>query len=617
MVINEKLVNFKNEINNGIADISNTYMSNDPKLEKSEYGFLYWVLLKLYNIDEEVIQDCITEYQDKSIDCFVNFEENKELYIIQCKYYDIDGVVKRNDVSDFLQMPLTALLRGDYKKSKKLQKIFSTAIADPEYKIYLQFYSTSVYSSEDIIDSIKRFNSEQHQYNALLRAEFINLEEIYNKYYGQSYKEKKSLTFNLGTVNKGTFASLREEYKIDGLKCEAYYIITPVSEIYRLKEKSKKEGYQLFEENIREFLGDSSVNKGIIDTLRGDEKNNFLFYNNGITMICSRVGRDEIKNNGMRYIPLENPQVVNGCQTVSSIHLVLDCYNEKDAQQIYQNVFVMVKVLVIPDKTGESRTFYRNVVKYTNRQNAVPDKAFLSNEQSVFARIKSEFETRGFYLRVKQSDKAKFEDCEIYSENKKSKMLLAARKYVEKIGVELKSTNDICIDIEKLLQVIVSYVKDGYDGYTKKSDVLKQTSDIFKTITINIQDYLSIDNMIKLYYVYKRAEQEQKKSADKRSPIPYYVIGFMSYQIKSEKTAANMNKQLDKIFSLSAEDFNKIYDCLCFLSKRYRENMQKAGIEYNVMIKQKIDKKSIEEAIHLGKEYVCKEALQILSDEEI
>ena len=44
-------------------------------------------------------------------------------------------------------------------------------------------------------------------------------------YYGKSYKEKKELTFQLGTVNKGTFASLREEYNIPDLRCEAYYII--------------------------------------------------------------------------------------------------------------------------------------------------------------------------------------------------------------------------------------------------------------------------------------------------------------------------------------------------------------------------------------------------------
>lgn len=125
-------------------------------------------------------------------------------------------------------------------------------------------------------------------------------------------------------------------------------------------------------------------------------------------MICNKVGHDDIKN-GMRYIPLVNPQVVNGCQTVNSIYTVLDVLSEKEIQLMYSNVFVMVKVLVITENSVEDREFYRNVVKYTNRQNSVPDKAFLSNEQTVFARLQIEFEKRGLFLRVKQSDKAKFE----------------------------------------------------------------------------------------------------------------------------------------------------------------------------------------------------------------
>lgn len=279
------------------------------------------------------------------------------------------------------------------RKIKKLQNLFTEAIEDPEYKIFFHFYSTSTYYSEDIGANFKRFNDDNHNHKSFIRAEFVDLKSIYEKYYGKSYKEKKNLTFSLGTVNRGTFASLWEEYGIQDLRYEAYYIITPVSEIYRLKAKAKSDGYQLFEENIRKYLGESSVNKGIIDTLRGDEKSNFLFYNNGITMICKKVGHDDIKN-GMRYIPLVNPQVVNGCQTVNSIYIVLDVLSEKEIQQMYSNVFVMVKVLVITENSTEDKEFYRNVVKYTNRQNSVPDKAFLSNEQTVFARLQIEFEKK-------------------------------------------------------------------------------------------------------------------------------------------------------------------------------------------------------------------------------
>ncbi len=611
MELKDKLIAFRNEIHNGLLEISKNYRYITDKVEKREYGFLYWILMNLYNVDEEIVPDCITEYNDKSIDCFVHYQENKELYILQCKYYDLDGVIARKDVSDFLQMPLTALLRGDYKKSRELQRIFNIAVNDKEYKIYFHFYSTSTYYSNDIDDSFKRFNSDNKQYAALLHGEFIDLKGIYERYYGVSYKDKKNLTFNLGTVNKGTFASLRDEYKIPDLRCEAYYIITPVYEIYRLRSEAKKEGYQLFEENIREFLGESTVNKGIIDTLRGTEKNNFLFYNNGITMICSKVGKEENRNE-MRYLEIFNPQIVNGCQTVNSIYTVLnDGQSEKEIQENYSNVFVMVKVLVISDKSETDKLFYRNVVKFTNRQNSVPDKVFAANEQTVFIRIQKEFEKRGVFLRVKQSDKQKF-DTE-YKEKQKADMIKIANEFVKKVGFEIKSENDICIDLEKMLQVMIAYIKDGYYGYTKKSLVLKQDSDVFKNISINIQDYLSIDNMIKLYYLYKRAEKEQKKSEDKRTPIPYYVIGFISYHLYDKKDiAGKMNSQLSKLFDCDKNTFNEIYQYIVALTKRYKRICENNNLDYNVMIKQRIMPDYIEDAIKTYKDMYDSEKFNLV-----
>ena len=140
MDLKDKLAAFRNEIINGINDIATKYLYMDSKLEKKEYAFLYWILMNIYNVDDELIQDHITEYNDNAIDCFVHFEENKELYIIQCKYYDINGVIDRKDVTDFLQTPYNALMAGHYKRSKTLQKIFSNAINDPEYKIFFHFY---------------------------------------------------------------------------------------------------------------------------------------------------------------------------------------------------------------------------------------------------------------------------------------------------------------------------------------------------------------------------------------------------------------------------------------------------------------------------------------------
>lgn len=613
MELKDKLISFRNEINNGINDITAKYFYMDSKLEKKEYAFLYWILMNVYNVDDELIQDHITEYNDKAIDCFVHFEENKELYIIQCKYYDINGVIDRKDVTDFLQTPYNALMSGNYKRSKTLQKIFSNAINDPEYKIFFHFYSASNYFSEDIATAFKAFNSNTKSCSAYLHSEFFDLKGIYNLYYGKSFHERKSLTFELGTVNRGTFASLREEYHIP-LRCEAYYIITPVYEIYRLLNASKTSGYQLFEENIREFLGEknpSSVNKGIMDTLRSDsDRQNFLFYNNGITMICKSVGR-EIQKNGMRYMNIENPQIVNGCQTVNSIYYVLDDLSSMEIENKFKNVFVLVKVLAIDNNSEEDKKFYQDVVKYTNRQNAVPDKVFSANGQPIFNRLQNEFMKHGFFLRVKQSDKNKF-DTE-FSEKQKADMMVTAKTFIKKIGYEIKNPKDICIDLEKLLQVLVAYIKDGYFAYKQKSSLLKQSSDVFKTISINIQDYLSIENMIRIYYLYMRAEIDKKQINDNRATIPYYILGFISYHIQGEHTSEAMNSQLDLLFNLPEEKFNMIYAYLKKLVEQYKYISQKNNIEYNVMIKQKINNVYVNDAITTYKTLVSDEAYNILS----
>ena len=72
----------------------------------------------------------------------------------------------------------------------------------------------------------------------------------------------------------------------------------------------------------------------------------------------------------------------------------------------------------------------------------------------------------------------------------------------------------------------MALLKTGYFAFRKKNEVLKQNGEIFETYCLQIHKYLTIDNMIKLYCLYKKAEFERGQSPDKRTPIPYYIIGF-------------------------------------------------------------------------------------------
>ena len=70
---------FLKQIQDDIDNIKEEYSYLNENILKDEYAFNYWILSRIFNIDEELIETSITEYNDKGIDCFVHFEENKEL----------------------------------------------------------------------------------------------------------------------------------------------------------------------------------------------------------------------------------------------------------------------------------------------------------------------------------------------------------------------------------------------------------------------------------------------------------------------------------------------------------------------------------------------------------
>ena len=59
-----------------------------------------------------------------------------------------------------------------------------------------------------------------------------------------------------------------------------------VADLFTLYKDAIKHNYELFEENVREFLGTQGINNGIIKTLQSPtDRENFFYYNNGIILI--------------------------------------------------------------------------------------------------------------------------------------------------------------------------------------------------------------------------------------------------------------------------------------------------------------------------------------------
>lgn len=70
---------FRQQIEEDIVLIQKDLFYIDSNLSKEAYAFNYWVLSRIFSIEEELIPELITEYSDKAIDCFVHYEDSKEL----------------------------------------------------------------------------------------------------------------------------------------------------------------------------------------------------------------------------------------------------------------------------------------------------------------------------------------------------------------------------------------------------------------------------------------------------------------------------------------------------------------------------------------------------------
>jgi hypothetical protein len=79
-----------------------------------------------------------------------------------------------------------------------------------------------------------------------------------------------------------------------------------------------KNGF-VFDLNIRKYLGKlGGVNKDIINTCTSSLTSNlFWFLNNGVTIVCDKV--DPITDPDDPKVKIENMQIVNGCQTATSL----------------------------------------------------------------------------------------------------------------------------------------------------------------------------------------------------------------------------------------------------------------------------------------------------------
>lgn len=571
------MTDFKKQIQEDIAEYQQKFLFM-PNIHKDEWAFNFWILDKLFSIEESVIEDFIVDYHDYGIDCYVWHEDKHDLYLIQNKFYSEDSKLTVEYVcNDFLTRPLGALEKGTYQRSSELQTIYNKYHEEDDFNIHFHLYVTNKSCKyPKLIDKIQEFNSQNA--NKRIEAKLFSIDDIQEVYHKGPTIDKKSFNYTISTINKGTTLNINNEAYNLTLAADARYVLTPVSVIYRMLKDAKAKRYSLFNENIREYLGTSgSVNKKIAETLKNPlERNNFFFYNNGITMIVDDIGSFTTTGTNCVF-SVKNPQIVNGCQTVNTIYETLNTLPESKLDKDFENTFVMIKILKIPTNNDDKKELYKNIVTYNNSQNSINEKTFAATTD-LFRRLQLELEGKGFLIAIKQSDKYTFKN----RYTKISSLLQNSSIFLEKFGLNHTSVGDFIIELEKLLQVFLAFCTNPTDAVQNKSKLLKVESTQHKTILEFIKNpEVTNNDKLNLLLLFLRAEADKKASSDGKSPNPFYLISwFAQYECQNEP------KLISQKLSSKAEVDNIIKKyTLVFKQYRREWTKQNPDKDYNAMIK--------------------------------
>jgi hypothetical protein len=141
----------------------------------------------------------------------------------------------------------------------------------------------------------------------------------------------------------------------------------------RVAELFHYAGIRLFARNIRGFLGrNTPVNRGMTATLNS-EPDRFIYYNNGVTILCDHAERKAQKGQDILYV--RNPQIINGQQTTRTL---------AEHADLAAKATVLVKVIRVARRLDSNSQFDKlvsQVVVGTNWQNKISPSDLISNDR--------------------------------------------------------------------------------------------------------------------------------------------------------------------------------------------------------------------------------------------
>lgn len=528
------------------------------KLKATDDGKKF-ALLMLKKISGKKDSELDTFYTDGSGDhqidsvYFIEDSDSLKVFILTNKFFSkLTDQIPDKDVSDFLNNGVTYLISGEEKVGDLNSKIkLLKEDIDEERKNYedkIEFNLLFISSSKQVLshngrDAVEKYISDVQKSGVLISYQEINSDKL-----SSIFANRTILNYSIPIKLSG-----KSYYQLVGR--EGFICRLPVREIIKIYKGFSENGrtYQgyfdyLFTDNVRKDLGlEKRINQKIYDTATNPNvASDFEYYNNGLTVIYENKTGQLMGDSPVIY--LTGLQVVNGCQTVSTL------VKADNDGKLLDDIYVTTKFI----KRTEDTSFIQSVINYTNTQNAITDRDLHSNDQIQYD-IQGILKGLG-YLYERKLNEFKEEDSD-----SRIDALEAAQAY---LCCELAEPHTAKQKKRKLFNELYDRIFDS-----SKGDLAYKLLLSYKTLE---------------YSSRKRAENRNKKTkTKKKGKTPRYrfgdlIIAHGTFHIASllykryfsKKSITELKKAIN-IYDRYVEKFDKHYPKL---TERIENKLKKKGI---------------------------------------
>lgn len=368
------------------------------EIEKNRLGFYIFALEYLTGIsDIDTLSEIITDSDFNKIfydDCFDDFgvdaifidHDTRAINLFNFKFREKYNIDRQQSTNDFLVSQKFTNLLKNYLDSDNLEEIENREELRNKIGTYFreiinllrsnEIWNINLYmvSNESKVISESRDPHINDLKNIIdLSVKPIGIDELRESFFDRPKAKECKFVIEQDAVMSFSETPLDSSKSyIVRIKLSELVRITGKNETlameYNIEDVSKLNNLDLdlgiLYENVRGFVLKSKYNQNIQSTLK-DDGDKFFLYNNGITITTKNLEASPINAKSKLLITLRGFQVINGGQTLRTIHM----FNQQNSENINKlnEAQVLVRIFQVKDNDKTEN----KIAEYTNSQNAI------------------------------------------------------------------------------------------------------------------------------------------------------------------------------------------------------------------------------------------------------